>query len=263
MRQRLSILSLILLCGASACAVDLSILHQQTGSQRVQTIKALRGESLGPDDVQQLLIWINQPMAYNDLTPTQQDLFFNELLETLREHDAVEPDLLVTAFTECIRNETRSVVHRDYALQHLGQLYEKTDLPQDNLDIAYETLEGDNDQLAATALRTLERAYQQRRPLDESRLKKQVLAYLEQPRGPVLHLAALHTAATLHLDQALPVIRDNVFGDTAPSRQLVALYALGELGTAQDGLDLQQLKLSHPRCELALQSAVKKLTRQF
>ena len=259
-----SISCLILGIGLSVSAADLSSLTQQPASQRVAAIQSLRGQALSEADIQQLIAWVNQPTAYNDMKPIRQDLFFNELLATLRELHGVQPDLLVAAFTACIRDETRSVVHRDYALQHLGQLYEKNDLPQESLDVAFETIEGENDQLAATALRTLERAYLQQRPLDEDRLKTKVLSCLKQPRPPALHLSAIHAAATLNLTEALPIIRKDVFDPgTDPNRQLVALYALGELGTAQDERDLQDLTLSHPRCEIALRAAKKKLNQKF
>ena len=240
-------------------------LHGEDIATRLSALRALR-RPLNVSEAASLLDLVRRPQNYNTLTPDARYLFFNELLETLRVAGGVDQVALANGLAETIRDKTRLEIERDYALQHLGQLYELKTLPPEDLDVVFEMAETAQSALAATAVRTLGRVAAQKLPMDIDRLKKVALNVLKNSanRGQEVYAASIQVCVTLRLSEALPQIRqDALDATTPPNVRLVALYALGELGERGDQERLEQIKDTDSRCLLALSMARKKLKEKY
>ena len=244
--------------------------------QRLDDLLFLRTARLTPDDHAALIRLVNDAAPYINLTPDDQDLFFNELLETLLVHPDRSAYLAsyAKALGDCIDAPDRSVVVRDYAMQHLGSLLEaEPGLPETDANPLFRLLDQDDQppKLLGTALRTLERLVQSGRlPATHPRVTAAANRYLSAPNPDGRHEfpSALHLAATAGLPaastQARTLVRDS---SRPPLHRMVAYHVLGRLGDASDLAWMKAHVEPEPMCTIAaakaretLESSISKLS---
>jgi hypothetical protein len=232
--------------------------------QRLDDLLFLRKARLTPDDHAALIRLVNDAAPYINLTPDDQDLFFNELLETLLVHPgrSAYSASYAKALGDCIAEPDRSVVVRDYAMQHLGSLLEaEPGLPETDADPLFRLLDQDDQppKLLGTALRTLERLVQSGRlPAAHPRVIAAANQYLTAPNPDARHEfpSALHLAATAGLPaastQARTLVRDS---SRPPLHRMVAYHVLGRLGDASDLAWMKAHVEPEPMCTIAAAKA--------
>lgn len=264
--QRTLLLLTILACLGMSESVHANIieaLKTTRGADRIRVVQGAPDQWFSEEEAAALIEWINQPEQYIEGSPDSQNYFYNELLEALRHIEAVPSERMAAALGICILDDSRVRVQRDYAMQHLGHLYLEGMLSREALEPLFEMVENGEDQLAATALVTLERLVDGGKLAAEERLKVAVLSALEHTGKSAFTRAAVHAAAKFHLLESLPHIRSLILDPAcSPNIQMVGFYALGKMGSAEDLVLLRNWQSPNPRCQFALQAAIDNLTNR-
>jgi len=207
---------------------------------RLAALKTLPKPLAAPDGAT-LLGLINDRRPYSNLQPRDEAYFVNELLNALRNSGA-SPLALSTELIALYNHSDRSVVVRDYALQHLSAMYGVSSNDDEILQTLTAALDNREGTLAGTALRGLMRIHRTTGAGDREGLCTKALLVAEDETGGVAaRSAAVQACGELACEKAILLVRSLAMSEsTQRVLRMAAIHALGQLGDASDLTFLQE-----------------------
>ncbi len=164
--------------------------------------------------------------------------------------------------TEVFDDVRQTAVVRDYALQHLGEWYDRASSREAVEQVLWRATDERGATMAGTALLALHRQVLPRDDRMRTRLSDACHRVVVDARASTAErVTALRLGAQLGNRELLPLAREWIQQSADPMMQLAAIGALGELGDVRDIPLVQELK-EHPRLKMAVTASLRRLERK-
>ncbi len=222
----------------------------------------LLSQNVNAVDRYALYVFLLRSDRVQNLTKVQEHVLVNDIMEKLRQQADGAPEL-GPVLAAVFYNSAQDMVVRDYAIQHLGNWFERWPSNQQMEAVLWKALGETQGTIAGAALLSLHRVSQTHAELDAHRLLGEATRVaLDETTGIPSRITALGIASAYGANEVLPVARRLVVESKSIALQIAAIGAIGELGTKADlGILRQVAQDQSSPCRAAAESAARKISR--
>jgi hypothetical protein len=230
-------------------------------AEREREMRALSTRPLTPPERQSLLDFLLE--MHEEDSAESGRAFKNLVMDSLCGQPLQSLTKVIEGLIDLFENGDQDIVIRDYALQHIGQIYESYGSNAPGLDaeqfrriedILWAAVEETDSSLAGTALLSLSRSVQAHPGLDQARLTEVVQKLAIDASITVLtRVTALQICAQLNTQGSTAEIVHVAESDPDTSVRISAIAALGALGGRGELETLRRIsKQNDPRLGAAV-----------
>jgi hypothetical protein len=236
-----------------------------TFTERVKAVHALNAE-LTAEEAQAFHAYLLMPAQSGPETRQEENWLRNVMMDKLAEQPNA-PTNFARVLVSIFQDKEQDVVMRDYAVQHMTPIYERTTAEEKTLlrQTLWQAVEETGSSIAGTALLALGDLAQDQPEIEKNKLAEAALKMAgDQQCGELSRVTAVQVCGRMGMSEAAPVALELAQNAGSIPLQIAAIAALGDMGDQQARAYLQQINAdSEPRLKPAIETALKKMNKRL